>query len=106
MKKTKKKTITCFRCGSSMKPNSIKLGDISVRSWRCPKDGEEILHPRDAQKALLINKIKKRGLELKIGILNNAPYLRFPKGFFAFFQKGDEVIVKVVSEKVIKLELK
>jgi hypothetical protein len=101
----KRVTQHCFRCGSTMKPRSIKLGDVSVRSWRCPKDGEEILHPKDAQKALFLNKLKKRGVKVKIGILNKAPYLRFPKAFLDILKKGDEVIIKVVEGKKIQLEI-
>jgi hypothetical protein len=88
-----------------MKPNSIRLGGIHVRSWRCPKDGEEILHPEDAEFALTINKLRRHGIKVKVGILNKAPYIRFPKEFNTLLQKGDEVTVKVTSGKILVIGL-
>jgi hypothetical protein len=102
-KKSKEKGPHCFRCGSLMRPKTLRLGDIEVRAWRCSKDKEEIIHPEDAQKALLLNKLKKQGVKVRIGILNEAPYLRFPKEFRDIVKKGDEVLVRVVSGKVIEL---
>jgi hypothetical protein len=95
----------CFRCGTSMKPKSLRLGGIQVRTWRCPKDGEEILHPEDAEFALTINKLRRHGIKVKVGMLNKAPYIRFPKAFNILFQKGDEVTVKVSSENILVIGL-
>jgi hypothetical protein len=104
-RKRKGKGPHCYKCGSPMNKVTIKLGEISVRAWRCKKDGEEVIHPEDAQKALLLNKLKKEGIKLKIGILNKAPYLRFPKEFKELIKKGDEVTVKVISGNLIELIL-
>ena len=95
--------LSCFKCGSPMNDSTIKLGDVNVRSWRCSKCGEEVLHPEDAQKALFINKLKKRGITLKVGILNKAPYIRFPKAFLDILNKGDEVEIKVSSKNEIRI---
>lgn len=103
VRKKKGRNPHCYKCGSEMKAKTIKLGDIQVRAWSCPKDEEEIIHPEDAQKALLLNKLKKKGVKVKVGILNKAPYLRFPKEFNNIIKKGDEVIVRVVSGDIIEL---
>lgn len=95
----------CYRCGTSMKPNSVMIGEISVRSWRCPKDGEEILDPEEAEFAFMVNKLRKHEIKVKIGILNKAPYIRFPKAFNMLLHKGDEILVKVVSTKSIVISL-
>ena len=95
----------CFRCGTSMKPRMVLLGKMSIRAWRCPKDGEEILHPEEAELALTLNKYHLQGVKLKIGMLNKAPYIRFPKKFGMILKKGDEVIVKVISAKAFKIDI-
>ncbi len=95
----------CFRCGTSMKPRTVLLGKMSVRAWRCPKDGEEILHPEEAELALTLNKYHLQGVKIKIGTLNKAPYIRFPKLFGIILKKGDEVVVKVVSAKTLAIEI-
>lgn len=88
-----------------MKPSSVRIAGISVRSWRCPKDGEEILHPEEAELALTINKLKRRGITVKIGILNKAPYIRFPKEFNILLHKGDEIVVKMISAKTMEMSV-
>ncbi len=88
-----------------MRPKAIRLGGISVRAWRCPKDGEEIVHPDDAEFALTLNKLRRRGIKVKIGMMNKAPYIRFPKEFNILVQKGDEVLVKVSSGNAFILEI-
>jgi ribosomal protein L37AE/L43A len=80
----------CIKCKKAMKAVQIKLGKVNARAWRCSKCGEEILHPLDAEKALLMAKLKK-GIKLKVGILNKAPYVRFPKGFSKLLRKGETV---------------
>ena len=81
---------TCIKCKKAMEPVQIKLGTINARAWKRSKCGEEILHPLDTEKALLMAKLKK-GIKLKVGILNKAPYVRFPKEFHKLLHKGETV---------------
>lgn len=45
--------------------------------WKCSKCGKTYLDSADAQKALLLNKLKK-GVEVKVGQLGNSRVFRFP----------------------------
>ena len=104
-KEKERKRLKCYKCGNLMKASTTKLCDFTVRSWRCHKCGEEVLHPEDAQKALFINKMKKRGVKLKVGMLNKAPYIRFPKAFLDLLQKGDQVEIKVISNNEMRIKI-
>ena len=95
----------CINCNIIMKHTIIKLGEVKADAWRCPKCKEEIIHPDVAQRALLESKLRK-GVKVKVGQLNKAPYVRFPKEFEAVVKKGDEVFVFLEGKDEIKLKVK
>lgn len=95
----------CIACKQNMKVVNVKLGNNPLRAWRCSKCGEEIIHPVDAQKALVLAKLKKRH-DVKVGILNRAPYVRFPKEFGNVVHKGDVISILLESPKDIRLKVK
>lgn len=93
----------CAVCRKGMDPIKLKIGEMGARAWRCPKCGEEIIHPEDAQLALIMAQLKK-GMVVKVGILNDAPYVRFPKDFGHIIRKGD--IVSIFMETTDEIRLK
>ena len=101
-------TIRCPDCKVWMDRTIVRLQGIRVRAWRCPKCKEEAFHPIDAQKALLINKLKKVGIEVKVGELKEGPYVRFPKELSSVIQKGDIALIqaKSLDEFLIKIKHK
>ena len=95
----------CAVCRKGMEPIKLKIGEIEARAWRCPKCGQEIIHPEDAQLALIMAQLKK-GVEVKVGILNDAPYVRFPKDFGNIIHKGDIITVFMETTSEIKMVVK
>src|SRR3989344_2835265 len=49
-------------CGGSMKKIDTEWHGIEVRGWKCLKCNEEVLNPIDAQKALEIERARKKHL--------------------------------------------
>src|SRR3989338_4179864 len=47
-------------CNGNMKKITTKWKGIEVQGWKCIKCGEELINPRDAQKALEIEKARKK----------------------------------------------
>lgn len=94
----------CTKCNSRMKKGFMSMEGMKVRVWKCTKCKEIVLHPEDAQKMLVFNKIR-HGIPVKIGILGESLIMRFPKEVAEFYKisKGDEVILK--ADKINKLEL-
>ena len=68
----------CTKCNSSMSKKTLVVEGIKVRGWECSKCKDTVLHPEDAQKMLLISKLK-RGLSVKIGALGSSLVVRIPK---------------------------
>jgi len=95
----------CAACRKGMDPIKLKVGDIDARAWRCTKCGQEIIHPQDAQVALIVNQLKK-GVDVKVGTLNGAPYVRLPKDFGHILRKGDIVSVFLETAGEIRLKVK
>jgi hypothetical protein len=95
----------CAVCKKGMEPVKLKIGEIDARAWRCPKCAQEIIHPEDAQLALIMAQLKK-GVDIKVGTLNDAPYVRFPKDFGHIIQKGDIITVFMEAADEIRLKVK
>jgi hypothetical protein len=100
--------LKCPDCKVWMDRTIVRLQGIRVRAWRCPKCKEEAFHPIDAQKALLISKLKKIGIEVKVGELKEGPYVRFPKELSSVIKKGDIALIqaKSLDEFLIKIKHK
>lgn len=49
-------------CGGKMEKIKTAWNGIAVRGWKCGKCGEEVMNPADAQKALEIERARKRNL--------------------------------------------
>lgn len=49
-------------CGGKMEKMTTEWKGIEVRGWKCSKCREEIINPSDAQKALEIERARKKNL--------------------------------------------
>ena len=96
----------CTNCNSTMKKEFISMEGMKVRAWKCIKCDEIVLHPGDAQKMLVFNKIK-HGIPVKIGALGESLIMRFPKEVAEFYKisKGEEVVIRAEDTKKLKLDL-
>jgi len=50
------------QCGGTMQKITTEWKGIEVRGWKCSKCDEEVLNPIDAQKALEIERARKKNL--------------------------------------------
>jgi len=98
--------IRCPNCKVWMNRTIVRLQGIRVRAWRCPKCKEEAFHPIDTEKALLINKLKKQGIEVKVGELKDGPYVRFPKGLSSVIRKGDTALIQAKNLEEFSVKIK
>ena len=94
----------CTDCNSVMNKKELVVEGIKVRGWECPKCKDTVLHPEDAQKMFIFNKLK-RGLQIRVGELGQSLIMRFPKEAAEFYKitKGKDITLK--AEDFNKLEL-
>ncbi len=67
-------------CGGNMKNIKTEWKRIEVRGWRCDKCNEEVINPVDAQKALEIERARKKNLlTVKLRIVGKSHVVTVPQ---------------------------
>jgi len=93
-------------CGEKMDKKKLKINGIYVRAWYCGKCKEEVLHPDDAQKVLILNKLR-HGRPVKVGSLGKRLVVTIPSELARFLsiRKGSIVNAKLNNDREIILTL-
>jgi len=90
---------TCHNCNAKMKKKRLTIEGISVRGWECSECGETVLHTKDAEEALLANKLKA-GVPAKIGVSGGSLFVRFPRQIVDYYElKVGETVKLAVKDK-------
>ena len=87
----------CNKCSKVMKYfKGMKFNEYLIDGWKC-SCGEIYYDPEQAQKVLLLNKLKKEVLKAKLGKIRSNLILRLPKDLEHAFnlEKGENVLIKV-----------
>ncbi len=95
----------CINCDAKMETTKLMIQGTPVRAWQCKKCKETVLYPEDAQKVLVLNKLRQ-GISVKVGKLGEALMVRLPKELTQFYriEKGENLILKGEDES--KFEVK
>ena len=77
----------------------IKFNEYEIDGWKC-SCGEIYYEPEQAQRILLLNKLKKGVMEAKLGRIKSNLILRLPKDLEQAFslEKGENVLIQVEKE--------
>ena len=92
----------CHKCGRKMKyVKTLKFNEYKIDGWKCAC-GEIYFNPEQAQKVLLLNKLKKEVIRAKLGKIRSNLILRLPKDVETALglEKGEEVIIKVEDHEI------
>ena len=87
----------CHKCGKSMKyTKGIDFNEYKIDGWKC-FCGEIYYEPEQAQRILLLNKLKKETIRAKLGKIRSNLIVRLPKDLenALNLQKGEDVLIKV-----------
>ena len=87
----------CHKCGKSMVfVKGITFNEYKIGGWKCPC-GEIYYEPEQAQKILLLNKLKKDAIRAKLGKIRSNLIVRLPKDLenALNLRKGEVVLIKV-----------
>jgi hypothetical protein len=81
----------------------MKFNEYKVGGWVC-SCGEIYYNPEQAQKILLLNKLKKAAIRAKLGKIRSNLILRLPKDIETALdlEKGEDVLIKV-EDKGMKI---
>lgn len=79
----------------------LQFNEYKIDGWRC-SCGEIYFNPEQAQKILLLNKLKKETIRAKLGKIRSNLILRLPKDIEVALNlhKGEEVLLKVENKEL------
>ncbi len=87
----------CYKCGKNMEYiKGMKFNESIIDGWKC-SCGEIYYNPEQAQKILLLNKLKKESIRARLGRVRSNLILRLPKDVenALNLKKGEEVLIKI-----------
>jgi hypothetical protein len=81
----------------------MQFNGYSINGWKC-SCGEIYYEPEQAEKILLLNKLKKQAIKSKLGKIRSNLILRLPKDIenALHLEKGEDVLI-TLDEKGIKV---
>ena len=92
----------CYKCHKRMPyVKGMKFNEHKLDGWRCPC-GEIYYEPIQAEKILLLNKLKKSKMKAKLGRIRSSLILRLPKDveFALGLKQGEEVLLQIEGKQL------
>jgi hypothetical protein len=91
-------------CGGKMEKTTIDWRGIKARGWKCQKCGEELVHPGDAQKALDMERARKKNqLTVKLRKVGKSNVVTVPQAIMEAenLKEGQALAWSVVDGKLV-----
>ena len=104
VKNFNKKGMMCQKCGRLAGEAKLSFQGNEIDGWKC-RCGEEYFNPEQAQKILLLNKLKNSKFEVKVGQIRSNLIVRIPKevGEALGLHKGEGMLLGVSEGRKIEL---
>lgn len=90
----------CYKCSRQMKYyKEIRFNEYRIDGWKC-RCGEIYYNPEQAQRVLLLNKLKREAIKAKLGKMRSNLIVRLPKDLERALdlEKGEAVLIKVEND--------
>lgn len=80
---------------------AMDFNGYDISGWKCPC-GERYYEPEQAQKILLLNKLKKEAVRAKLGRIRSNLILRLPIGIehALGLKQGEEVLISIEDNAI------
>lgn len=92
----------CYKCHKRMPfVKGMKFNEYKLDGWRC-SCGEIYYEPVQAERILLLNKLKKAKMKAKLGRIRSNLILRLPKDieFILGLKQGGEVLLEIEGNRL------
>ncbi|UCE72939.1 MAG: AbrB/MazE/SpoVT family DNA-binding domain-containing protein [Methanomassiliicoccales archaeon] len=88
-------------CGELTKESHTNIQGYRVKSWKCPKCGEEYIDSSDAEYVLLAGKTQKIPIRVRIGVLGESFIIRIPREIVDLMHitRGNVVTITVAGRR-------
>jgi RNase P subunit RPR2 len=101
-------TIICKKCNKAMKPTLVSKNGFNLRTVKCEKCGEIIVHPTDKQEYEEFMRLKEKEYNVKMRMVGNSYAVSIPREIVDFMREQESMIdnmVKLSFEKAGRLSL-
>ncbi|MBP7708259.1 hypothetical protein KA107_01125 [Candidatus Pacearchaeota archaeon] len=90
-------TILCKKCNRAMKPQLVSKNGFNLRTIKCEKCGEIIVHPSDKQEYEEFIKLKQKEYEVKMRMVGNSYAVSIPREIVDFMREQENMINDMVK---------
>ncbi len=98
------KGMKCVKCGETAKEARLSFQGHQIDGWKC-RCGEEYFDPEQAEKILMLNRIRNKKFRVKLGRMRSNLIIRMPKELERTLglEKGGEMILQATARKKIEM---
>lgn len=98
------KGMKCVKCGGVAEKAKLSFQGVDIDGWRC-ECGEEYFDPEQAERILLLNKLKDESFEVTLGKSRSNLIIRIPTKVQAALglKPGETVKLKIEDAKKLGL---
>jgi hypothetical protein len=89
--------ILCNKCKKTMKPLLISKNGFNLRTLKCEKCGEIIVHPVDKQEYENFVRLKQKEFEVKMRMVGNSYAISIPREIVDFMKDQENMINNMVK---------
>ncbi len=90
-------TILCKKCNRAMKQELISKNGFNLRTIKCEKCGEIIVHPADKQEYEEFMRLKQKEYEVKMRMVGNSYAISIPREIVDFMKEQENMINDMVK---------
>lgn len=99
----KSKAMKCV-CGKTAKyKRGMHFGKHRIDGWECKYCKEVYFDPEQAQKILILNKLKNKGFRIKVNKVRSNQIIRLPKEISIVLNNPKEVNLRLINEKEVMI---
>lgn len=101
----REKGLKCV-CGKIARyKKGIHFGKYRIDGWECKHCREVYFDPEQAQKILILNKLKNKDFRVKVNKVRSNQIIRLPKEISIVLNNPKEVSLRLINDKEIKISV-
>ena len=89
--------ILCKKCNKIMKPELLSRNGFNLRTLKCQKCGEIIVHPADKSEYENFMKLKNKDFEVKMRMVGNSYAVSIPREIVDFMHESENMLNNMVK---------
>jgi len=89
--------IVCKKCNKEMKKDYLVRDGFKLRTVKCEKCGDKIIHPTDLEEYKKFSNLKRKNYKVKMRIVGNSYAISIPKEIVEFIKEQEKIMDNMVK---------